>query len=348
MNRYKIINADVKTDIDNILSVLKRNLPGPNKKKHFWKYENCPYGLARCYLVYDEKTKLFVGSGGRFPREVNLDGKIVLAEMAADFAVDKEHRILGPALILQKQLQEEGKNFGTVVTYCTTNEEAKPIIKKVGFRKVGNIQSYVRILNPRYIKKIFTQSYFFRITCFLLGYINKIISKENRVSKKSENNIEIINEFDKRFDDLNEKTKYQFKIIGDRSSKFLNWRFTQAPDINYQIFSMVDKSNKLLGYIVYYIENYVCQIYDISFLKINDVVRSLIAEFIIAMKNEEVANIAVQYFGDSYIKKIFKEFHFYKSKRVDGLYLIGSQKISDDLIFTEDNWYFLRCDEYRR
>ena len=58
-----------------------------------------------------------------------------------------------------------------------------------------------------------------------------------------------IERFDKSADALCQETKNDYKAIVKRDSQFLNWRYSDRPDIHYYKFGVFEK-DKLLGYCI--------------------------------------------------------------------------------------------------
>jgi hypothetical protein len=71
--------------------------------------------------------------------------------------------------------------------------------------------------------------------------------------------------FDERFDILWKKASKQFNMNGERSSKFLNWRYKQSYLHDYKIFCILDDGKELVGYIVYSVEDSICFVSDMLF-----------------------------------------------------------------------------------
>jgi len=120
---YSVIKADVQEDRHLILSVWERNFKDVPQERYRWFYENNPYGPASSWLVTDQKTNSVVGSTALFPRRMNLNGEKVLVGIAADFAVNQEHRSLSPALKLQKAVISGCKENKVEFIYGFSNEQ---------------------------------------------------------------------------------------------------------------------------------------------------------------------------------------------------------------------------------
>ena len=152
MNKYTIIEADVKKNKDKIFPILQRNLKLTSTKRYEWNYENCPYGLARCFLAKHENSNSFVGSSGLFPRKIIINNQPVNAYIAGDFAIDKKHRGYGPALKLQREIQSKLSNTSFKFIYGIPTKISNRVFIRVNYQEIGKIKFFIKILKTKYIK----------------------------------------------------------------------------------------------------------------------------------------------------------------------------------------------------
>ena len=175
-----------------------------------------------------------------------------------DFCIKKAYRSLGPALALQKHVLQN-LNSGEVLLTFPNNASEKVAIR-AGFRPIGNVVAYAKPLKASYVLKKLNQFSFLKnfstiinILLFIKNF--KIIrSREVFVNDSGE-------KIDERFDKLWENSKSGFSLIGDRSSRYLLWRFFKNPYRSYKILT-VEKEKELLGYFVFYTEDHIAYIDD--------------------------------------------------------------------------------------
>ena len=115
-----------------------------------WLYKDCPYGSVCTFLVKHDETNTVIGCGSFLPRAVYIDGRLVLAAMAMDFAVNKEHRVAGPALLIQRSIVNELYKRGCEFIFAYPNDHAITIFKRVGYNIVGNTSFWVKPLMVEY------------------------------------------------------------------------------------------------------------------------------------------------------------------------------------------------------
>jgi len=131
MNEYKIIKANIGKHKKDILPILERNLEDASLNRYNWNYENCPYGVAHSWLARCKKTDTLVGSASLFPRKLIIKNKPVFAAIAGDFAVDKKHRVYGPSIKLQKEIQLGIKNNVFKFIYGIPNEQSRMLFLRI-------------------------------------------------------------------------------------------------------------------------------------------------------------------------------------------------------------------------
>lgn len=345
MKKYEIIKANVKIDKKDILSILKRNLEGITEKRYDWNYLNCPYGRAQCLLAKDNTSKSYIGSAALFQREVSVDDKTVFSGITGDFAVDKKHRAFGPAFQIQRQIQHEVNNGEYEFVYGVPNKLSKMLFLKIGYKEVGKFRQYVKILKIDFMPKEYLPSILHYKFFAKMGNIYfKLISREKRY-RSNNYSVETPDAFDKRFDALWKKVEEQHEIVGKRKSKFLNWRYNKSSLYDYKIFCIADEKKEIVGYVVYFVKDNICHIVDMLFVKSDEVINSLLFEFVRFMRKDKIGSIAVRYLGNSYLKEKLKKHKFLVTKKeeLNGVFICSKNNSKFDLL-NEEKWHFFEGD----
>jgi predicted N-acetyltransferase YhbS len=359
MNKYTIIEADLKSDKEEIVNLLLKNMRGQTQKIYEWNYEMNPYGNALCWLAKHESIDSLVGSAAFFPRKVFLKGKEINAFITADFVVNEEHRVYGPALKLQRESHSKLKDSGFRFLYGVPNKLGSPFFYRIGYKKLGKIETFIKIIKTQRLprdylihslpstktSKLTNLVFTSRISLKVIDFIVKLRSKERRHKKANKYSVETPELFDERFDVFWKKAKDQFNIIGERSSDFLNWRYVKSPLQDYKIFCIKDNKRNIEGYVVYYFNDNRYYVADMLFLNKNDVLDSLLAEFALFARANEIGAIIIHYLGNSLFENRIKDFNFRSVNKEVGEVLIYSPNSSlDSDIFNKDNWHFFTGD----
>ncbi|MCP4650121.1 MAG: GNAT family N-acetyltransferase [PVC group bacterium] len=346
MSKYTIVKADIDNDKNDIKGVIDRNLGEHSQDWYEWKYTQCLGDHKSCFIARDEsKGSTAVGTVSLFPRFMRHEGKDIKVAIAGDIAVDKAHRAFGPALKLEKTVLEDAKNNGVNFVICLPNKAAEALMLRVGYQKIGTMGRFVKLLRTEYkLKKIIKITVLRKIAAAVLDFFIAIFSKERAFINKSGLKAELISSFDAGFDELWQNAEYPFKLVERRSSQFLNWRYQPAAG-KYKIFSLSNKDNKKIGYVVFLIENNVFHIFDMFALDYDVSVKKLLAEFISFVRKEKGDAVSVSCFGSPRIKEKLKSFSFVKRDEAGMSILMYCLDDSfKSLVSNEENWYFFMGD----
>lgn len=345
MNKYSIIEADIRNNRDDIFPILIKNLQEPSSKKYVWNYIQCPYGPARCWLARHEQSDTFMGTAALFPRVILVKGEHVNAAIAGDFAVDINHRNLIPALALQKEIQSKIHNTGFRFIYGLPNKQSKGILLRIGYKKIGRFTHFIKPLKSEYQDNKYLHSFLqLKIFAGAVDILIKSFSKENRYKTTLKYSIITPEYFDDRFDVFWKNVSKHFTIIGERTSFFLNWRYIQAPAKKYKIFCLLDEHKDIIGYIVYFLENNMCHIMDMLFDPSTEVLCPLLAEFSRFIQKKGVGSISVDYLGGELLEKRLREFNFLPLNNETDLIIYSPDTEDNSILHNKENWHFFAGD----
>ena len=184
-----------------------------------------------------------------------------------------------------------------------------------------------------------------KIFSYILDSVIKFLSRENWYKKTTDFSIETPEHFDQRFDKLWETTLKQSNIIGERTSEFLGWRYKQSPAQKYKIFCIIDKKINIAGYIIYYDKDNMGHIVDMIFIKSNRILDTLLAKFILYLREKGIGSISIYYMGNNLVEEKLKQFNFFLRKEEDTRILIYSRNSSFEAqLLDKNNWHFLAGD----
>jgi len=346
MNKYTILEANAKTDKENIYPVLERNLNLMTPQRYEWNYNSCPYGNARCWIVEHQKSSSIIGSSALFPRKMLNNGESFYAAIAGDFAVDKKYRAYGPALKIIKEIKSKLKDSKFKFIYGVPNELSRTLFLKLGYAEIGDFDRYVKILKTEYkSNKYISKCLRIKLLSGLAEIFIKTFSREKRYKKTHDYSIETPDSFDERFDLFWKKVSKQYNIIGERTSNFLNWRYKQSSMHKYKIFCISENNKDITGYIVHYFEENMCHIVDMLYKKSEKIIESLLAEFALYIRRKGIGSISVYYIGDVLLRDKLKEFNFHIVKKEDKIIIIYCPNLSSEsYLLDKKNWHFFEGD----
>src|SRR5437667_248367 len=97
-----IQEADLNRDRDELVRFLVENLaPNANADRFDWLYLGSPCGPARAWMALNDLGNT-IGVAAAFPRDFWIANRLERVWILGDFCIAREHRSLGPALVLQR------------------------------------------------------------------------------------------------------------------------------------------------------------------------------------------------------------------------------------------------------
>lgn len=153
---YTLHDADPRQCREIVLSIWRGNLHhklGGHEAKYQWFYLSGPDGPPLLQLMRHEPSGDWVGVCAAGRRRMLSHGLEIRGGVIVDFAVLREHRSLGPALILQGGLITAGARQLDLL-YGFPNPTAVAVIKRGGYEKLTDIVGYARVLrHARYLAR---------------------------------------------------------------------------------------------------------------------------------------------------------------------------------------------------
>lgn len=144
---YAIHDGDVMRDRDTVLSIWQGNLGEATRMraKYEWFYLGAPAGAPLLKLLRHEADSAWVGTCASGRRRMLLRGQEIRGGVMVDLAVTPDHRSLGPAMMLQESIVDAGRRELDVL-YGFPNPKAAAVFKRIGYRHLGDIVRYARVL----------------------------------------------------------------------------------------------------------------------------------------------------------------------------------------------------------
>ena len=267
---YSVRRATFPHDRQTLIDMWRGNLGDPDQldSKYEWFYEISPTGQPLAMVLEFDKGSL---DGGRQPVGVAAAGPRVFqvgderydAAVLVDLAVDKQHRTLFPALLLQKTLLAEGQRL-TPLLYGFPNSKAAPVFQRAGYRKLGTIVRYVRVLRtvdylrkkiPNWMARVVGPAWDFLSFAFVrLRYIG---TRKTRIMWRDISQAAV--------GTVADTVSVQRLLRGFRTSEFLLWRFAPFSKRKFDFISVSSEStDRSSGYFVVEADETVLHVRDCS------------------------------------------------------------------------------------
>lgn len=344
---YTIIQADIQKNKPGIIALWKRNFPDvPHLEKRFsWLYENNPCGPPKCWLAMCNKTSGFVGCASIIPRRMYVNGQPVLAGIAADFAVDREHRAFGPALKLQKAVTFHCAENEIDFIYGFPNKQSEAVHLRAGYRILSGISRLTKLLKTRSKTEKYVNPKVAKLLSPMADFALSSLSLIQKYAGLSGYYCEELNSFDERFDKLWKRTLDRVPVIVERNSVYLDWRYKKSPHKKYEIFTLTNtKQERLFGYIVYYRKNKRVVISDILYEN-PKIALGLMSEFTITMRQRDLDEITITTLeGSQFTSWLKKSIFFHGKEEGNFITFLREDLPGDSPLLNPRNWLIFRGD----
>jgi hypothetical protein len=281
---------------------------------------------------------------------LRVAGQLVRGGMAGDFAVDASHRGFGPAIPLQRSLLSLLSDNDVRFIYGTPNEASEPLFHRLGYSDLGRFTRFVRLFRIEPFVRRYTRRR--RVVALASAVCDPVlawVARERRYRRSGAFSVEKPAAFDERFDSLWEASWRQYRVVGERTSELLNWKYAHtdgdAEDSGYSIFALLAEGS-VAGYIVFSTRNGVRHIVDLLCLDAQEVIDALLAEFLLDARRASAAAVGFLYLGGgNLLTRRLRAFRFLERSEPSGLvvFVPDESPIAGDLR-DRNNWYFVAGD----
>jgi GNAT superfamily N-acetyltransferase len=221
-----------------------------------WKYRLNPAGFSGeegDVWIAENAKKEIVGHWAVIPEKMKIGSKTVTVAQAVDAATHPEYRRRGIFKTLVKKVcSDAADRYSFVFGY--PDEIIHKSYLKLGWKDYQLVECYKFLNYDRPFRSLFTSDF--------LAWLGKVGFKTLRIAKclspsvhfeklkGAPVEIQKVEQFPSEIDDFWRKARLEFEAVLERTSTFLNWRFSKYFG-NYQIYIARSIENKsIIGYIV--------------------------------------------------------------------------------------------------
>jgi hypothetical protein len=319
------------------------------RDKYRWYYCNNPLGQAAAFILEKSDTHGVshpVGSCGIGPRTIYLEGQPLKAGLYADFTVDKAHRTVLPALMLQRALAEYAQqNFD--MAYAYPNESAVGIFSRIGYGVLGRAGRYVRVLRSRdFLRRVIPIA---PLAALLSIGVDLLLNLRDRLmaARGGGARFEWIGEVDVRFDRLFQGVRSQYRIIGERDQAFLRWRFLERVGISHRIAALVDRTSGAVRAYGVVAEREPGTVLLADFLADTDKdLGHLLDRLAVALRREGYSTVLTYFLGSSRITATLAS-HGFRFRSAGKFIVLGtssSSPVERAALSNIEDWYLTEAD----
>jgi hypothetical protein len=239
------VHAEHPQQVRTALLELWKNLDahGDLNAKFEWSYET---PRQRPEVVFVLRTSgHIVGSMGFGVRTLRVGGQERRVAVLADLSVSPKHRSLAPALLLVKTAQEHTRAHFDCA-YGWPNAKAEGVFVRARYKTLGRVVRYARVARydayvdraenyadrltavglPKPLTRLLTQR---RVAAFGAGMLDsaeRVKSWTSVLPLRREYHLDWVELTDPRLDELWQSARDEYRVVAERTTRFLNWRFS--------------------------------------------------------------------------------------------------------------------------
>lgn len=349
---YSIIKADPDKNKADIIEIWKMNSQKVITDRYDWIYKNCPGGKTQAWLVKDDKTGEFVGVTALFPVKIYIRGSIKNAAIAGDLFMNKNHRIAGPAIMLQREVVSSLKDNKLDLIYSFPNKASEPILKRIGYKVLGDKIRLVKILRTEnYLSRLPAGEILAPVIGPIFNIIFRLRSFEIRKKTSKMYRTESVKNFDERFNELWDRVHNRVSGKSERSKTMLEWKYLKSPynrESKHYIFTLINtQQENLAGYIIYRKMGNTIEIRDVLY----DLHQDFVTLFSAFLKNirrlkPDTVSMMLMDSGHDFIQNM-KKIGFHARKEKEKVLIIGSDSnmMSGNQITDGRDWLLFQCED---
>lgn len=219
-----------------------------------WMFEQHPLKRKWIRLAISDDGKI-VGQFAIMPVKYLVDGKVSFSGIAVDAFAGPDYRGRGLFQILGRELIDSAEctEIGIITAFPNENSHG-PFVNKLKWSQIGHMHVLVRPLSFWLTLAQYKKSKppgVLKWIGVLADAIYRWVFRIKKADHQDFKNIEKVNLFDSKFDELFRKHSLRFadKCIVYKDADYMNWRYLKIPSGKYEIHAL--KSNgELSGVLV--------------------------------------------------------------------------------------------------
>jgi hypothetical protein len=341
---WTVSAVDPNTAQAEISGLWQRNLPEASRARFDWLYG--ARGQSRSWLLRDPEAGP-IGSAGLMPRRMQLGDTVVDAGSAIDLNVDSGYRSVGPALALQRAATEPLRCGRLAFVYALPSPSAVPVLRRAGYREVGTFRRWAKPLQTglRWQARLGNAT-----AGAALGWCSdrwlQWSSAEIAQSWPHGFRAIVCRAHDARFDRLWERRPRAEWIMGERTAAYLDWRYTQYPDLPQETLGVVSQDDELCSYAVVGETDGVGYVSDLWFAD-STALRLILAALIRHARRQRWLSLSISLLAPPVVTSALHAFGFRARSDARPLLVMPGNELTDAqraLLFNPAHWYVTRAD----
>jgi hypothetical protein len=211
------------------------------EEKFDWIYRRAPRRPDRVFMLRassDTSPVRTVGTAGIGLRRFQVGERVADAAVLVDLAVDKEHRGLVPALKLVRSVRSAALGKWDLA-YGFPNQSAIGVFRRARYRPLDTFGRYARLLRhenylqriaelprvPKQVGRMLSWPLAPAIAAAILDAGRLVYDAPRIAAAAHRYRLRWPDRADERCDELWQRVRGQYRIVGERSAELLRWRF---------------------------------------------------------------------------------------------------------------------------
>jgi hypothetical protein len=321
-----------------------------------WLYEANPSGWPRTWVGVAADQSV-IGCGSLLPRRMLVGGRQLIAGILIDFAVDRRHRLAGPAIVLQRAIMEGSRDAGFDFLLGWPNAKSVAVMKRIGYMAVGLTRSWVKPLRTASrLGPLIAERFATRLPSWVapeglarfggpvLDRLLLVRDFARRAIHLPGTQLVLSDRIDARVDELWARAATSF-TVGEKTSAYLGWRYSGFPTERYRFGLLMERrSDRLLGYVAFALRGDAAHVVDLFVEDIDRHVGPLLLGLGSAMRRESVRSISLTYLGTQRLSDHLPRLGFFDRGGERPLIIWLAPGTSEDLrtrLTNPENWLML-------
>jgi len=311
---YSVKQCEALPVADTLAELWRRNLHIPAdidlQERVRWAYRDGPAGAGRVQLLVagGPGGEAVVGCAGIVVRQFSVAGRPVplQAALLGDLAVDRSHRTLLPALTLVRATRATA--LEQAIVYGYPNATSAPVLQRVGYRKLGTLTRWVRVLrHAPYIEREVKRPWLARAAGALLDGARLLQAAAARGPLV----LEPLDDVDERLDRMWDEARGPWGVIGRRDAAYLRWRFLHQPGGRYQLIALSERgTRRVRAYAVLEQIEHAFHLRDFFGVSLLDV-GALLDRLVPYCYRRGGVSLSVAFLGAPSVERLLREHHFH-------------------------------------
>jgi len=336
---YSVRKFNREEDSEKLFILWKKVLKKPERGRLDAMYNDSTHG-ASSWMIYCNDYTDPVGCLSVLPVKIPNRRETATIGINCDMIITREHRTLGPAVMLARSLLKDAGALGYDVLLAMPNEMSMPVFKRVGYKKVGNAIRFSRVLRSRNkVSQIIRNEYVKLIVSYVVDMSLHFMTLNSFMRLYYWTRRKHIHEIDVSINDPDINSILFNEDIDNDTIDFLYWRYGQVGNNESRIFNIKDIKNNSNHYIVYYRQRNNAIIEHINSTEgIPGIF--MLSRFIDRMYEERIETIQLLHWGPKKFHNILKYMGFTSRQCREILAFFINNEYANCVSELEDNQWF--------